>query len=549
MSTVLGAYMSSADITGRIMELSAQAELDKIYALESTIETVLNTDYMMAECTVLSEGGTLEDLETLYMEAEQNANEKKGNIIGRLISWISTNLSRFFGWISNLFGPKCENLTPNTKYTVNSFAYDTSSKIVKAWKKLKDVISGIFSKLENNVNPGVLEVGKIFTSVGLGFLGGKKYTDVKKKNDKGETKEVPAEEITNVIKEIDEVRKDSNKFLARAKKLKNHIDERFNTNRETMQANKNAKKAAKNNKANNTEANNQQPAENSSENVSTESVNGFITPAMLFGNYNDDVMTEASSKNGKSGSSNNNANDSSGNKAAPNNAPNNKQQGTNNTNNENPKNNGSSNVPANEPNKTDSNPSPTNGNANNNTNTTTASTNGKPANNQVNSGDKKTGNPPQNAETNKPANGVNNAKPEADEQPKNEKSSDNQTKPKYDVTVNITAGLRTALDLIIEAVKFIMESSKDAWSRISEAISKNKNTNNNQNGEEATTTNNNEEPANNNANADNQNEENTSGTNTNESVNLFGIDESEFAYLNEMSEDDYAEFAEIMKDL
>ena len=274
MATTLGAHLSPLELDSRIMSVGAEASLAKIYALEAVIDANLEADYLYAEYTVLREGGDMDDLELLYLEAEQAANAKKEGLISQMINWISTNLSRFFGWLSDLFGKKLEKIDPNQTATVNKYEMDRTREIVSKWDKLRAKLEDIIDGIKNNnlVKVGIGATG-LLSSVGLGFLIKNNLEKDRKENDKGETTTVDGKEVKTIAEKLTTIRNKADewmKFLNEAlAKFKNKVDE----NARQIQQKKNQKKEERANQ------NNQNKTDDAE---TTESV---ITAADLFGAY------------------------------------------------------------------------------------------------------------------------------------------------------------------------------------------------------------------------------------------------------------------------
>ena len=246
MATAIGAHLSPEEFQWRMEDLASQAALEKIYATEAAIEASLEADYLYAEYTVMKEGGDINDLAELYMEAEENASGNKVGLIRKIINWIGRQISRFTSWVGKLFGKKGENIDPNQKAAVNKFDYENANLIVRCWNKLKTPIENAVSAIENNTGINVFDSAKVLGAAGLGALAGGKYQQYKKDNDKNETIEITGAQAAEQGKEVNRVISAINKIINRINHAKETWEGHYQANvakAEEKNANKNAAKA------------------------------------------------------------------------------------------------------------------------------------------------------------------------------------------------------------------------------------------------------------------------------------------------------------------
>lgn len=246
MATAIGAHLSPEEFQWRMEDLASQAALEKIYATEAAIEASLEADYLYAEYTVMKEGGDINDLAELYMEAEENASGNKVGLIRKIIDWIGRQISRFTTWVGKLFGKKGENIDPNQKAAVNKFDYENANLIVRGWNTLKTAIENVLTAIENKTGLPVFDSAKVLTTAGLGAFVGGKFQQYKKDNDKNETIEITGADAAKQGKEVNTVISAINKIINRINHAKDLWEGHYQANvakAEEKNANKNAAKA------------------------------------------------------------------------------------------------------------------------------------------------------------------------------------------------------------------------------------------------------------------------------------------------------------------
>ena len=246
MATAIGAHLSPEEFQWRKEELASQASLEKIYAAEAAIEANLEADYLYAEYTVMKEGGDINDLAELYMEAEQAATENKVGLIRKILNWIGRQISRFTSWVGKLFGKKGENIDPNQKAAVNKFDYENANLIVRGWNNLKTAIENVITAIENKTGLPVFDAAKVLGGAGLGALANGKFQEYKKNNDKNETVEITGADAAKQGKDVNTVISAINKIINRINHAKEIWEGHYQANvakAEEKNANKNAAKA------------------------------------------------------------------------------------------------------------------------------------------------------------------------------------------------------------------------------------------------------------------------------------------------------------------
>lgn len=522
MATTLGAHLSPLELDSRIMSIGAEASLAKIYALEAVIDANLEADYLYAEYTVLREGGDMDDLELLYLEAEQAATQKKEGLISQLINWITTNLSRFFGWLSDLFGKKMENINPKERKKVNKYEMGRTREIISNWDKFRGGIENIINGIkENNAAKAAISVTTILGSAGLGFLARGKLEEDRKENDKGETTTVSGEEIIETVSKLGTIKKKLEEWIKEFNDFRSEFVDKVNAEAEKIQKNKDEKKAEKAAGGNNSKT--------------EETTESTITAADLFGSY----VREADENKDKKDQPGNNRTNTGANTGKPAGAGSNdgkkNDQGQNNPSDTST---GGTNSQAGSNNKPVQNGSTGEGKTDQGKSET--SDDGKK--NDQSSGEE------QKTEDNKPSEG----------------STDGDKKEPSKVT-KVQAAIKVSLQAITDLLKGLLEFAKNVFAKFRNGESEEEGSNqlgenpennepkndNNENGEGAQE--NQEKTGDQGGQPENASAplDYTQGDYVSESrrINLFGIDESDFDYLTEMSDDDKADIDFLLENL
>lgn len=117
MTALYNEYLTGAEREAAIDDAVAAAEYAKLNLLYEAVDAKLEADLLAAEAKVLTENGTYDDLTMLYMEANQEADVKKENLITRFINWITGVFTKLGQWLTGSAKSKIENLPANA--TVN----------------------------------------------------------------------------------------------------------------------------------------------------------------------------------------------------------------------------------------------------------------------------------------------------------------------------------------------------------------------------------------------------------------------------------------------
>ena len=115
------------------MDISMQ----KLDALYEAVDANLQANYKEAELKVYAENGTYDDLSMLYMEAENDATEKKGGILSSLFNVIVNFCSSIINGIKNIFKKRSGN---------KSVPQDTVLEVESEDSKKLDIAGKIIGK-------------------------------------------------------------------------------------------------------------------------------------------------------------------------------------------------------------------------------------------------------------------------------------------------------------------------------------------------------------------------------------------------------------------
>ena len=155
----------------------------KLDALYEAVDATLKANYMEAELKVYAENGTYDDLAMLYTEAESEASEKKGNIIGSMLKALGTFFDKLKKGIMSIFKKKTEAAAnENDELEVDEKSYkdlqeskSISTKILDFFKNLKNATAAGFKNTIDYIKNHKLLVA--FTETGY-FAAGAYVTRV-----------------------------------------------------------------------------------------------------------------------------------------------------------------------------------------------------------------------------------------------------------------------------------------------------------------------------------------------------------------------------------
>lgn len=141
--SIFNGYMSQAEREIEIFENMNEIYNKKIGLMIEAVETQLETNFLEAECKVMTEGGSYDDLSYLYMEASNDAEGKKKGIIATIKAWVG----RIWESIQNFFSKKFGK-TDIDKLPKNSEADACYIKQYDTFKKIFDSLTAPFNKIK-----------------------------------------------------------------------------------------------------------------------------------------------------------------------------------------------------------------------------------------------------------------------------------------------------------------------------------------------------------------------------------------------------------------
>lgn len=162
MPMVYNGEMSDLEREGTRLLLECEIHQSKIASIKSILNAQYEQAIMEADYKVLTEGGTFDDLEALYMEAEESQEPKKVGIIRTIISTIAKKLQEFGDWILNALGQNGERLQ---KDVPDDAAVEEDGFTVSLLSIISDKAEGFFSFAKKSLSTikGALE-GSVDTS-------------------------------------------------------------------------------------------------------------------------------------------------------------------------------------------------------------------------------------------------------------------------------------------------------------------------------------------------------------------------------------------------
>ena len=143
----------------------------KLDALYEAVDATLKANYMEAELKVYAENGTYDDLATLYTEAESEASEKKGSIIGSMLKALGVFFDKLKKAIMSIFKKKTEAAAKkNDDLEVDEKSYkdlqeskSIGTKILDFFKGLKNATAAGFKEIINFIKNHKLLSGFVAT--------------------------------------------------------------------------------------------------------------------------------------------------------------------------------------------------------------------------------------------------------------------------------------------------------------------------------------------------------------------------------------------------
>ena len=198
MSRVYNAYMSEEERSYAVENAMDDLQFARYNVMLSMIDQKLDLNKKAAELKVLKESGTYEDLEYLYTEAENEANQEKTGVIQSVVNAIKNVLKSISNAIKNFVGGKRD---PNEIIEVDSNEWDNSNKLISGWNKVTSALNQSDDKNGNKVKAVIAAVGGLLGSIAIVKGGNIVY------------KKVKYGDIKNQVTKIDEIQQSITNFL------------------------------------------------------------------------------------------------------------------------------------------------------------------------------------------------------------------------------------------------------------------------------------------------------------------------------------------------
>ena len=196
-------YMSLDERLMTAESLSEDYDVDRYMLMIEMVDRHLDINLRKAELKVLVEGGTYEDLEYLYEEAEQEATAQKKGIVQSIVSAITGAFQAIINGIRKFF--KLEK-NPEEMVEVDEQAWQASHKLGMEWDKVSGQLDGDPSD-ENHWKDAVPKIlaGAL---AAVGIVAGGKYVG-KKIKVRAADQEKQGTKISQICQKIVDI---SNKF-------------------------------------------------------------------------------------------------------------------------------------------------------------------------------------------------------------------------------------------------------------------------------------------------------------------------------------------------
>lgn len=165
------------------LSIMYEAEADDIM-IESMMDAIVSKHDAMikqADAKIMTESGTLDDLEMLYQEAEEETQQAKKGVLKTICGAIKSFFTNIWNWIQKNILKR--DIDPNGESEIDKNALEKANIISKSWNAVTGMIDGIktksFDKVKANA-PGVAKVALAAASVAGAATGA--VVLVKKKN-------------------------------------------------------------------------------------------------------------------------------------------------------------------------------------------------------------------------------------------------------------------------------------------------------------------------------------------------------------------------------
>ena len=139
MSRVYNAYLSDDERLIAVESARMDLQFARYNVMLEMIDQKLDLNKKAAELKVLEESGTYDDLEYLYMEAENEAGQEKTGVIQSICNAIKTVIQSISNAIKNFVNKNKANT--NAEVEVDATEYDNANKLINGWNNVKKAIN------------------------------------------------------------------------------------------------------------------------------------------------------------------------------------------------------------------------------------------------------------------------------------------------------------------------------------------------------------------------------------------------------------------------
>lgn len=139
MSRVYNAYLSDDERLIAVESARMDLQFARYNVMLEMIDQKLDLNKKAAELKVLEESGTYDDLEYLYMEAENEAGQEKTGVVQSICNAIKTVIQSISNAIKNFVNKNKANT--NTEVEVDATEYDNANKLISGWGNVKSALN------------------------------------------------------------------------------------------------------------------------------------------------------------------------------------------------------------------------------------------------------------------------------------------------------------------------------------------------------------------------------------------------------------------------
>lgn len=176
MGRIYNAYLEDAEREMMIESAKNDLTFARYAVMLEMVDQKLALNKKAAELKVLEEFGTYEDLEYLYTEAENEANQEKTGIVQSIINAIRTVLQSISNAIKGFVN---KNKNNENLVEVDANAYENGNKLINGWNSVSSALTQSDSNKFGTISKAILGLLGTFAAI---EAGNKIYKKVKYKD-------------------------------------------------------------------------------------------------------------------------------------------------------------------------------------------------------------------------------------------------------------------------------------------------------------------------------------------------------------------------------